>query len=159
MNEKQLRRLCGVARPACLQIEVHALCQQPRLLAAARQLAIPVIAYSPLGSKMLAEVLASKTGREYPDLLQLPVVQRIAAKHSRTPAQILLRHTLQRGVAVIPKSTDPNRIKQNISVWDFELSESEMSELGALDRGEAGRICDFSFFVGMNSHPEFPFKK
>lgn len=52
------------------------------------------------------------TSREYPDLLQLPVVQRIAAKHSRTPAQILLRHTLQRGVAVIPKSTDPNRIKQ-----------------------------------------------
>lgn len=44
-------------------------------------------------------------------------------------------------------------------MWDFELSESDMGELATLDRGEDGRICDFSFFVGMDKHPEFPFKK
>ncbi|XP_049877479.1 aldo-keto reductase family 1 member A1-like [Pectinophora gossypiella] len=159
MNVEQVSRLSAVSVPAALQVEVHALCQQPALVAAMAARGIPVVAYSPLGSKALADMLAEKTGREYPDLLQLPPVTRAAAAHARSPAQVLLRHTLQRGVAVIPKSTDPGRIKQNISVWDFELSESEMSELSALDRGEQGRICDFSFFINVDKHPEFPFKK
>ncbi|XP_060805327.1 aldo-keto reductase family 1 member A1 [Amyelois transitella] len=159
VNEEQLKRLCAVQKPACLQIEVHALCQQPAMVAAAAALGVPIVAYSPLGSKALADALAAKTGREYPDLLTLPAVQRIAQAHSRTPAQVLLRHTLQRGLAAIPKSTNPERIKQNISLWDFELSDSEMSDLSALDRGEQGRICDFSFFIGIDKHPEFPFKK
>lgn len=48
---------------------------------------------------------------------------------------------------------------QNISVYDFCLSDSEMSELATLDRGENGRVCDFTFFIGADKHPEFPFKK
>ncbi|KAJ8713929.1 hypothetical protein PYW08_007549 [Mythimna loreyi] len=159
LNAAQLERVAAVARPACLQVELHALCQQPALLAAAQHLGVPLVAYSPLGSKALADALAAKTGREYPDLLQLPAVQRAAQAHARTPAQVLLRHALQRGLAAIPKSTNPARIKQNISVWDFTLSEAEMSELAALDRGENGRICDFAFFPGIEKHPEFPFKK
>ncbi|CAK1583493.1 unnamed protein product [Parnassius mnemosyne] len=159
VNEEQLRRLNAVEKPACLQIEIHLLCQQRSLIAVAKELGIPVVAYSPLGSKALADALSAKTGREYPDLLQLPAVVKIAEAHGRTPAQILLRHLLQSGVAAIPKSTNPARIKQNISVWDFELTESEMTELSALDRGENGRICDFGFFPGIEKHPEFPFKK
>ncbi|XP_063627855.1 aldo-keto reductase family 1 member A1 [Cydia splendana] len=159
LNAEQLARICAVEKPACLQVEVHLLCQQPALLAAAKRLGVPVVAYSPLGSKGLADMLAEKTGRSYPDLLTLGPVTRAAAAHGRTPAQILLRHALQRGIAAIPKSTNPQRIKQNISVWDFELSAAEMAELNALDRGEAGRICDFSFFAGIEKHPEFPFKK
>ncbi|CAH1637652.1 unnamed protein product [Spodoptera littoralis] len=159
LNAEQLARVCSVQRPACLQVEVHALCQQPALVAAANKLGVPIVAYSPLGSKALADALAAKTGREYPDLLQLPVVTRIAQVHGRTPAQVLLRFTLQRGLAAIPKSTNPARIKQNIALWDFELSESELTELAALDRGEDGRICDFAFFPGVEKHPEFPFKK
>ncbi|KAL0869243.1 hypothetical protein ABMA27_007514 [Loxostege sticticalis] len=159
LNAEQLARLSRVGKPACLQVEVHALCQQKALVSAASALAVPVVAYSPLGSKALADALAAKTGREYPDLLQLDAVQRVARAHGRTPAQILLRHLLQRGLAAIPKSTNPARIKQNITLWDFELSASEMEELGALDRGEAGRICDFTFFPGIEKHPEFPFKK
>ncbi|XP_050667876.1 aldo-keto reductase family 1 member A1-like [Leptidea sinapis] len=158
VNEEQLKRLTAIAKPECLQVEVHILCQQAPLLEAAKRLGIPVVAYSPLGSRALADLLASKTGRVYPNQLELPAVQKIAQKYSRTPAQVLLRYLLQHGVAVIPKSTDPTRIKQNISVWDFELSESEMKELRALDRGEAGRICDFGFFGGVEKHPEFPFK-
>ncbi|XP_028178349.1 aldo-keto reductase family 1 member A1-like [Ostrinia furnacalis] len=159
LNEEQLERLTRVAKPSCLQVEVHALCQQKSLVAAANKLGVPVVAYSPLGSKALADSLAAKTGREYPDLLQLEAVKRAAKAHGRTPAQILLRHLLQRGLAAIPKSTNPERIKQNFTLWDFELSDSEMEELGALDRGEDGRICDFSFFRGIEKHPEFPFKK
>lgn len=159
LNSEQLSRVCKVAQPACLQIEVHALCQQQELIDKANALNVPVIAYSPLGSRALAEVLAKQTGRDYPDLLQLPVVARLADTHKKTPAQILLRYALQRGIGAIPKSTNPMRIKQNISLWDFELSETEMNELKSLDRGENGRICDFSFFQGIDEHPEFPFKK
>nr|AII22003.1 alcohol dehydrogenase AD5 [Sesamia inferens] len=159
LNAAQLKRVCDVARPACLQVEMHALCQQPELAAIASKLGVPIVAYSPLGSKALADALAAKTGREYPDLLQLPVVLRIAQAHGRTPAQVLLRYTLQRGLGAIPKSTNPTRIKQNISLWDFELNETEMSELASLDRGENGRVCDFTFFPGIDKHPEFPFKK
>ncbi|CAG9789206.1 unnamed protein product [Diatraea saccharalis] len=159
VNEEQLKRLTSVYKPACLQVEVHVLCQQKDLVAAATKLGISVVAYSPLGSKALADALSAKTGREYPDLLKLEAVQRIANSHARTPAQVLLRYTLQRGLAVIPKSTNPERITQNISLWDFALTKEEMLELAALDRGEDGRICDFSFFVGIDKHPEFPFKK
>nr|XP_034834109.1 aldo-keto reductase family 1 member C15-like isoform X1 [Maniola hyperantus] len=159
MNEAQLSRLCSVEKPACLQVEVHVLCQQKQLIAAANRLGIPIVAYSPLGSKALADVLAAKTGRDYPNLLELPAVLKIAKAHSRTPAQVLLRFLLQHGVACIPKSTSPSRIKENISLWDFELTKNEMQELAALDRAENGRICDFAFFVGAEKHPEFPFKK
>ncbi|KAG7298062.1 hypothetical protein JYU34_018832 [Plutella xylostella] len=159
VNAQQLQRLTAAGRPACLQIEMHALCQQEDMIAAAAALNVPVVAYSPLGSKALADALAAKTGREYPDLLTLPAVRAAAAAHGRTPAQVLLRYALQRGVAVIPKSTNPQRILQNISLWDFSLSESEMASLRALDRGAAGRICDFSFFPGVEKHPEFPFNK
>ncbi|CAK1552259.1 unnamed protein product [Leptosia nina] len=159
VNEEQLKRLCTIAKPACLQIEVHVLCQQRPLIDAANRLGIPVVAYSPLGSKALADALAAKNGRSYPTLLDLPEIKAIAKKHSRTPAQILLRFLLQHGVAAIPKSTNPIRIKQNIAVWDFNLDDSEMKQLASLDRGEAGRICDFSFFAGVEKHPEFPFKK
>ncbi|XP_059053387.1 aldo-keto reductase family 1 member A1-like [Achroia grisella] len=147
VNEEQLRRLCAVEKPACLQIEVHVLCQQKSMIGIASELGIPIVAYSPLGSKALADVLAAKTGREYPDLLSLPIVQRIADAHSRTAAQVLLRYTLQRGVGAIPKSTNPARIQQNISLWNFELTESELKELSTVDRGENGRICDFSLSI------------
>ncbi|KAJ0173721.1 hypothetical protein K1T71_010870 [Dendrolimus kikuchii] len=157
-NEEQLQRISAIEKPACLQVEIHALCQQGPLIEAANKLGIPIVAYSPLGSRALAEALAAKTGRDYPDLLKLPVVQRIAESHGRTPAQILLRHIIQRGLAAIPKSTHAARIKQNISIWDFELTDSEMKDLATLDRGENGRICDFTFFQGIEKHPEFPFK-
>lgn len=62
LNEEQLTRLTSVSKPACLQVEVHALCQQKALTAAANKLGVPVVAYSPLGSKALADALAAKTG-------------------------------------------------------------------------------------------------
>lgn len=62
LNAEQLARLSRVGKPACLQVEVHALCQQKALVSAASALAVPVVAYSPLGSKALADALAAKTG-------------------------------------------------------------------------------------------------
>lgn len=62
LNIEQLNRVTNVAKPACLQVENHLLCQQPALIKAAEKIGVPVVAYSPLGSKALADALAEKTG-------------------------------------------------------------------------------------------------
>ncbi|XP_046681801.1 uncharacterized oxidoreductase Mvan_2161-like [Homalodisca vitripennis] len=70
-------------------------------------------------------------------------VVRIAKVRKKTPGQILLRHLLQLGVSVIPKSSNPERLKQNLDIFDFNLSTTEMAKLNALDQGEEG----IKFFV------------
>lgn len=62
----------------------------------------------------------------------------IAKAHDKSPAQVLLRWGLQHGRSVIPKSTNPGRIKENIDVFDFELSDEESASIDALDTGHRG---------------------
>ena len=86
-------------------------------------LRVDVEAYSPLGG----------TGG---DLLADPRLKAIAERYDRSPAQIVLRWHLQRGVIVIPKSTHKERIEQNAQVFDFELNEDDMKTITALNRDE-----------------------
>nr|CAD7578975.1 unnamed protein product [Timema californicum] len=146
-NEKQIERVLkgAVLPPANLQVELHIYFQQRPLVEFCKNHDITVCAYSPLGSRGTAGLLSSK---ELPDLMDNPVVKEIAERLSRTPAQVLLRHTVQRGIAVIPKSTNKERIRQNFKVLDFTLSDEDVSKLDALDQGPVGRIVDFSFFKG-----------
>lgn len=88
--------------------------------------------------------------------MENPVVVEIASRLGKTPAQILLRYLVELGVSVIPKSTNANRLKSNIDLFEFELSANDKSALTGLDDGI--RICDFAFFPGIQKHPEFPFK-
>lgn len=78
----------------------------------------------------------------------------IAGRLKRTPAQILLRWLLERGVAAIPKSTNAGRLRQNLDVFGFQLTAADMQVLAGLDEGI--RVCDFGFFKGMEKHAEFP---
>jgi 2,5-diketo-D-gluconate reductase A len=73
-------------------------------------------------------------------VLDEPAIVRIAEELGRTPAQIVLRWHLQRGCIVFPKSTTPERIKENFGLFDFELGRDHMDAIDALDRGEAGRV-------------------
>ena len=73
-------------------------------------------------------------------VLDDPVVGRIADRLGRSPAQVVLRWHIQRGNIVFPKSTTPARIKENFELFDFELEASDVEEVAGLDRGEAGRI-------------------
>lgn len=68
-----------------------------------------------------------------------PVVTRIAEAAGRTPAQVVLRWHIQRGDIVFPKSVTPQRIKENLALFDFELSDDDIQALTALDKGEDGR--------------------
>ena len=68
-----------------------------------------------------------------------PVIGRIAARHGRTPAQIIIRWHLDNGLSAIPKSVTPRRIAENFAVFDFKLSDSDLAAIAALDSPQ-GRI-------------------
>jgi 2,5-diketo-D-gluconate reductase A len=63
-----------------------------------------------------------------------PVISEIAAKYGKTTAQVMLRWHIQRGVVVIPKSTHKERMEENFNVFDFALSEEDMTKIAALDK-------------------------
>jgi len=76
---------------------------------------------------------------EDPQLMDEPKVVKIAEKHGKTPAQILIRYQAQRGVAVIPKSVTKSRIISNFDVFNFELSDEDIEEIDSIDCN--GRLC------------------
>ncbi|MBT2449028.1 aldo/keto reductase [Streptomyces sp. ISL-43] len=111
--------------PAVNQIELHPLLPQAELRAVHARLGIATEAWSPLGQ-----------GK---DLLTLPAVTAIAAKHGRSAAQVVLRWHLQLGNIVIPKSVTPSRIRENLDVFGFELDATDIAALDALGAGASGR--------------------
>lgn len=106
--------------PAVNQIELHPLLNQAELRAVNAGYGIVTQAYSPLG-----------VGR----LLEHEAVTSVAQAQGKTPAQVLLRWNLQLGNAVVVRSTSPERMKSNLEVFDFELTDDQMASLNALDDG------------------------
>ncbi|MDD7795400.1 aldo/keto reductase [Clostridium sp. 'White wine YQ'] len=85
--------------------------------------------------KILHEAWAS-LGQGNRDLLKNTVLNEIARNHKRTVAQVILRWHIQRGIIIIPKSSNPKRIKENIQLFDFELSSEEMERISQLNTGK-----------------------
>ncbi len=106
--------------PAVNQIELHPLLNQAELRAANAAHDVVTEAYSPLA-----------VGR----LLDNPTVASVAAEYSRTPAQVLIRWSLELGNVVIPRSAKPERIAENLDVFDFELAAEHMDALNGLNDG------------------------
>jgi 2,5-diketo-D-gluconate reductase A len=79
----------------------------------------------------------SPLGASSQELRKNPTITAIANDHGRSPTQIVLRWHLQLGLVAIPRSSNPGRIAENINIFDFELTEQEMSKISALDRGES----------------------
>ena len=111
------------------QCEHHPYLDQTKLMDATRRHGMAFVAYCPLGR---AEVLDE------------PVIQDIAGRHGRSPAQIVLRWQIQTGCVAIPKSAHPARIRQNLDIAGFELGEADMAAIDAL-KAEGSRICDSAF--------------
>lgn len=105
--------------PAVNQVELHVFLQQPELLEYCREHKIQVEAYSPLAH---AKAMDDET------------VAAIANKHNKTYAQVMLRWCVQKDLVVLPKSVTPERIKQNIDIFDFELDSNDMEQLAQCDR-------------------------
>src|SRR6266536_3226045 len=121
-------------RPATLQIEHHPYLVQPTLIKLAQDEGIAVTAYSSFGPQSFIE-LQWKKAKDTPVLFVHPVVTAAAKMHEKTPAQILLRWATQRGLAVIPKSNNQERLQQNLHVTDFDLADGELQAISALDQG------------------------
>jgi len=122
---EQAIKLCPEPLVA-LQAEYHPYLDQSKLLAAARQRGLVFIAYCPLGR-----------GRLFDD----PVLSEIAKARGRSIAQVALRWLIQQNIAVIPFSSNPQRIVDNSRVFDFSLTDEEMKRISALKRPN-GRIAN-----------------
>lgn len=111
--------------PALVQNEIHPYYQENDVIPYIQELGIVVQGWYPLGGRgHTAELLGDA------------VISEIAAAHGKSSAQVILRWNLQKGVVVIPGSSNPDHIQENTELFDFELTEDEMEQIGALDRGE-----------------------
>jgi D-xylose reductase len=143
-----LRDLLAYAeiRPSVLQVELHPFLTQEKLLRYCKEERIAVTAFSPLGAP---SYLSLGMARPDESVLELEVVREVAVRHQRTPAQVLLRWGIQRGTAVIPKSSNPDRLVENVAIFDFELDAGEMEAISRLDRNrrfnDPGDFCESSF--------------
>jgi len=120
-------------RPATLQIEHHPYLVQPTLLKLAKEQGIAVTAYSSFGPQSFIELQWQKA-KDTPVLFEHPDIVTFSEKYKKTSAQILLRWATQRGLAVIPKSNNPERLLQNLEVTSFDLEEKELDKISGLDR-------------------------
>ena len=110
--------------PAVNQIEVHPYFTNEQVRAYGRDHGIVTEAWSPIAQG---------------EVLDDPVINRIAGGRGKSPAQVVLRWHIQRGDIVFPKSVSPERMKSNFEIFDFSLEDSEMGAISALDKGESGR--------------------
>ena len=133
-------------KPAMLQVESHPYLTQERLLRAAAQYDMAVTAFSPLGALSYLELNMADMGES---VLEQAAVKEAAARVDRTPAQVVLRWGIQRGTAVIPKTSRVERLKENQLLFDFELNEAEMAAISALNRNrrfnDPGHFCEEAF--------------
>lgn len=111
--------------PALVQNEIHPYYQDNDVIPYIQAKGIIVQGWYPLG------------GRGYTaELLNNPTISAIAQTHSKSAAQIILRWNLQKSVVVIPGSSNPSHIRENLDIFDFELTSNEMAQINALDRNE-----------------------
>uniref|UniRef100_A0AAR2KLF5 NADP-dependent oxidoreductase domain-containing protein n=1 Tax=Pygocentrus nattereri TaxID=42514 RepID=A0AAR2KLF5_PYGNA len=151
-NQRQLELILNKSglkhRPVSNQVECHPYFTQPKLLEFCRQNDIVVVGYSPLGTSRDASWVNLKC----PPLLEDEVLVSIGKKYNKSPAQVALRFNIQRGVVVIPKSFNPQRITKNFQIFDFSLTDDEMKLMEGLNKN-----IRFVELLMWSDHPEYPF--
>ena len=133
-------------KPAMLQIESHPYLTQEPLLRLCEQYQIPVTAFSPLGALSYLELDMAESQEA---VIRQSVVLAAAQRLGKTPAQVVLRWAIQRGTAVIPKTSRPQRLVENLALFDFELDVDEMNAISALNCNrrfnDPGVFCESAF--------------
>ncbi len=116
--------------PAVNQVELHPFFQQPKALELMKEYEVQPEAWGPFAE--------GKHG-----IFSHPVLTEIGAKYGKSAAQVALRWNVQRGVAVIPKSTHRARMEQNLDIWDFRLTDEDMAAIAPLDIGHSEIVDHF----------------
>tara|TARA_R110000744_G_scaffold98626_8_gene190758 strand:+ start:812 stop:1756 length:945 start_codon:yes stop_codon:yes gene_type:complete len=133
-------------KPAMLQVESHPYLTQERLMKLAKQYDIQVTAFSPLGALSYLELDMAGAAES---VLEQSVVKAAAQRLGKTAAQVVLRWGVQRGNAIIPKTSKPERLVENLAIFDFELSQQEMDDINALNSNrrfnDPGHFCEEAF--------------
>lgn len=117
--------------PAMNQVEMHPYLQQNALVAFCNQHGVHMTAYSPLGSGDRPNRLKKEKD---PQLFEDPAIREIADKHQCSMAQVMIGWAVKRGTAVIPKSVNPERIRQNLAAANVSLDAEDMQKIAALDK-------------------------
>ncbi|XP_061585057.1 aldo-keto reductase family 1 member A1-A [Cololabis saira] len=157
-NARQTDDIISMAKhkPVVNQVECHPYLSQTDLLSHCQSMAVCVTAYSPLGSGDRPWASADE-----PSLLEDPRLGAITQRYQRTPAQLILRWHIQRGVVCIPKSVTPSRIQQNLEVFDFSLSHEDMELINSFHHGKRFIVptveMDGKRVWRDAEHPHFPF--
>ncbi|XP_075409277.1 prostaglandin-E(2) 9-reductase-like [Tenrec ecaudatus] len=153
-NHKQLEMILNKPglkyKPVCNQVECHPYLNQSKLLDFCKSKEIVLVAYGALGTQRDKRWVDQSS----PVLLNDPVLGALAKKYHRSPALIALRYQIQRGVVVLAMSFIEREIKENIQVFDFQLTSEDMKVLDGLNRNV--RYLPASFLVG---HPNYPFSE
>nr|XP_004662467.1 estradiol 17 beta-dehydrogenase 5-like [Jaculus jaculus] len=151
-NRRQLEMILNKPglkhKPVCNQVECHPYFNQSKLLNFCKSKDIVLVAYSALGShreKLWVD-------QNSPFMLADPVLGSLAKKYKRSPALLALRYHLQRGAVVLAKSFTEERIKENVQVFEFQLTTEDMKVIDGLDKNL--RYLSAKIFDG---HPNFPF--
>lgn len=136
----------AAVRPSVLQVESHPFLTQEKLLRYCQSEQIAVTAFSPLGAQSYFSLGMADPSES---LMNHSLIHEVAAVQHRTPAQVLLRWGIQRGTAVVPKSSNEKRLRENLALFDFELSEAEMRSISRLNRNrrfnDPGDFCESAF--------------
>ena len=140
-NEERLTEIldAGLAKPEANQVEFHPICAQVDLTRYMKENAIAPIAYSslaPLSTWRVEEGQGGEVLAEKKEECQL-VTRKIATKLKVSEAKLLLRWGLQHGYCVLTKSSQPERIRENINLFDFEISDNDMERLNRLNQNQA----------------------
>jgi len=133
-------------KPKDLQIESHPYLSQERLIRLAQSYGIHVTAFSPLGALSYLELDMASANES---VLLHDAITSIAKIHGKTAAQVVLRWNIQRNVSVVTKTTKVERLKENMDVFDFSLSEAQMETISSLNCNrrfnDPGQFCEQAF--------------
>ncbi|XP_073423580.1 aldo-keto reductase family 1 member C1-like [Dendrobates tinctorius] len=150
-NRRQLELILNMPglkyKPVCNQVECNIFLNQSKLLEFCKSRDIVLVGFSVLGSRREGWI-----DQNSPKVLEDPVLNTVAKKLSRSPAQVALRYLLQRGCVVLVKSFSPERIKENFQVFDFDLSDEDMKSLDGVNKNLRYMIIDF-----WRESPKYPY--